>query len=135
MTRRIDESEVAQVRNQIKAAQGNVCALCGLPFTRGDYPVLDHDHTTGHIRGVLHNTCNSTEGKVRYQARRGHKGVSEYDYLINLGKYLDRHREPIIHLIHPEHKTEEEKVEAKKEYMKEYRQKQKAKKKTIKMID
>jgi len=131
MARRIDETEIAQVRNRLKVAQGDLCALCGLPFTRSDYPVLDHDHITGRIRGVLHNTCNSTEGKVRLQARRGHKGVSEYDYLIALGKYLEHHREPKIDLIHPEHKTDEEKAQAKKDYMKDYRIKKKTTKKTI----
>ncbi len=41
-------------------AQGNVCALCRKPFEAGIYrgPAVDHDHATGKVRGILHNSCN-----------------------------------------------------------------------------
>jgi len=43
-------------------AQGNKCALCGLEFTERSRPVVDHDHSTGLVRGLLHRTCNSFLG-------------------------------------------------------------------------
>ena len=109
MTKQIKPSQVASVLEQLVKKQGNKCAVCGQPFTKRDKPVLDHDHDTGYIRGALHNSCNGVEGKVKVKARMGHKGVSSYDYLIGLGKYLEHHSKPKINLIHPQHMTEEQK--------------------------
>ena len=35
--------------------QGGVCALCGCVMER---PVVDHDHVTGVVRGILCHPCN-----------------------------------------------------------------------------
>lgn len=35
--------------------QGNKCALCGGEMKR---PVVDHDHQTGAVRGILCHPCN-----------------------------------------------------------------------------
>ena len=43
--------------------QKGLCALCHLPIEVGE-EALDHDHKTGHIRGVLHLGCNRAEGMV-----------------------------------------------------------------------
>lgn len=109
MPKQLKPNQVADVLKQLVQRQGNVCAVCGKPFTRTDRPVLDHDHTTGLIRGALHNSCNGAEGRVKTKANLGHKGVGAYDYLIGLGKYLEHHKTPRINLIHPSHKTEEQK--------------------------
>jgi hypothetical protein len=85
-----------------------VCGRVINPKTT-DGPVVDHDHTTGIIRGVLHKSCNGAEGKVKAKAHLGHKGVSAYEFLIGLGKYLELHSKPQTQLIHPSHKTDEEK--------------------------
>jgi hypothetical protein len=41
-------------------AQGGACAICGeeRPMTGARRPDVDHDHTTGQIRGLLCNPCN-----------------------------------------------------------------------------
>ena len=109
MARRITKDEVKDITLKIAAKQGGVCAICGKKFTRWDIPVLDHDHDTGFIRGVLHNSCNGTEGKVKTQAHRSHKGVKAYDYLISLGEYLKKHSEPQYQILHHTHQTEAEK--------------------------
>jgi Recombination endonuclease VII len=49
------------------AQQGGVCAICGLPETRTrngtvDQLSVDHDHQTGHVRGLLCNRCNRVLG-------------------------------------------------------------------------
>lgn len=41
--------------------QRGVCAICGLPPTEKVF-VVDHDHLTGKVRGLLHRTCNSAIG-------------------------------------------------------------------------
>lgn len=43
------------------AEQGGVCALCKKPPT-DEFLVVDHDHTTGQVRGLLHRLCNSMLG-------------------------------------------------------------------------
>lgn len=49
-----------------KIAQKNLCALCGEPFAKGHKrPVLDHNHKTGQLRGIIHAVCNSGIGFFR----------------------------------------------------------------------
>ena len=49
--------------------QGNLCALCRLPFygkyLKGGDPVLDHSHTGGKVREFLHRVCNTALGQLR----------------------------------------------------------------------
>lgn len=109
MVRQLKTTEVASILKQLVAKQGGLCEVCDKPFNARDYPVLDHDHTTGYIRGALHNSCNSAEGRVKTKAHLGHKGVSADDYLIGLGKYLEANKTPRYRFIHPSHMTEEQK--------------------------
>lgn len=46
----------------MKAAQGNVCAICCLPQSHGKELCVDHCHTTGKIRGLLCRKCNAAIG-------------------------------------------------------------------------
>ena len=107
--RQLKTSEVASILQQLVKKQNNVCGVCGKPFTKTDRPVLDHCHDTGYIRGALHNSCNGAEGRVKTKARLGHRGVGAGEYIIGLGKYLDKHSTPQYQLIHPSHMTEEQK--------------------------
>lgn len=107
--KQIETNQLESVRKQLLQRQGNVCALCGRGFTRADGPVVDHDHYTGVIRGVLHRSCNMAEGKVKVKAARSHKGVKPYEFLIGLGKYLEKHSTPQVGLLHPEFMTPEKK--------------------------
>jgi hypothetical protein len=48
--------------DELLAAQGGVCAICGRP-PRDDISLhLDHDHTTGERRGLLCFKCNNALG-------------------------------------------------------------------------
>jgi hypothetical protein len=38
------------------------CAVCGESASTNDKLVRDHDHETGFVRGLLCNSCNTTEG-------------------------------------------------------------------------
>ena len=42
--------------NQMLIAQGSRCMICGKGFIKT--PHIDHDHSTGKIRGLLCNRCN-----------------------------------------------------------------------------
>lgn len=47
---------------KLLARQDNCCAGCREPFQEGDRRHLDHDHTSGLIRGILHHGCNTALG-------------------------------------------------------------------------
>jgi hypothetical protein len=45
--------------DQMLIASCGVCDLCGLQFTNTtNEPAVDHDHSTGIVRGLLHAKCN-----------------------------------------------------------------------------
>lgn len=108
----------AWAMGHLKTEQGGLCALCKQPIdlkvmgNKSDY-VVDHDHETGEIRGVLHRSCNAAEGKVANAAGRwGAKSMS-YNALIpwlrNMLTYLEQDG---TGLLYPDHKTPEEREEA-----------------------
>jgi hypothetical protein len=46
--------------DELLASQGGGCAICGRP----DADNVDHDHTTGRVRGILCFNCNIAIGQV-----------------------------------------------------------------------
>lgn len=93
------------------AAQNGVCPLCRRNLTSLGSPnqCVDHDHTTGVIRGVLCRTCNGLEGKVLLLAIRAAFKEGAVDWIIALAAYLKLHREPQTAYLHPTHLTDSEK--------------------------
>lgn len=47
------------------AKQDRACAICREPCRTGDALVVDHDHDTGAVRGLLCRTCNLALGYLR----------------------------------------------------------------------
>lgn len=92
------------------ATQKGLCALCGVAITKeGKTPTLDHDHTTGICRGVLCNNCNGLEGKINNLANRAKRERTTLDWLRQLVEYLTHHQVNRTSLLHPTHKSADEK--------------------------
>lgn len=72
--------------------------------------MLDHCHITGAVRGTLHRSCNALLGKIENNhARFGLPKERLSAFLHGTAKYLQKHMTNITGLIHPTHKTEDEK--------------------------
>lgn len=99
----------------LQEVQGGLCPLCGLPIdlTIKGEGVIDHDHDTGQIRGVLHRSCNSAEGKVANAVGHwGSKSMKYSDIIPYLERMLAYLKAPATDFIYPMHKTVDEKREA-----------------------
>lgn len=99
------------VARHLSTKQNNLCPLCGKHIDlkiKGE-GVVDHDHDTGEIRGVLHRSCNAAEGKIANAAGRWGAKSTRYpdiiQYLEALVLYL---RAPGAGVIYPMHKSADE---------------------------
>lgn len=57
-------------------AQGGRCAICGVGID--NKAPLDHDHSTGEVRGVLCQKCNLFVGQVENQKAEMMRHVADY---------------------------------------------------------
>lgn len=106
---RLTQKQLATWRDEQIKRQGDRCALCGEPFTGLNPPVADHDHTTGHLRGVLHRGCNSMlghleNGRARYKLK---DPVIFARFLLRVGSYVAR--DYLDNPQYPTHRTDDEK--------------------------
>jgi len=106
--RKLKHREIAGVRDDILQAQGHRCAICQTTLPN-DGAVLDHCHTTGAIRGALCRNCNGIEGKVHNLARRAKRKYTPTWWLGRLIEYWAEHSTDKTGLMHPTHKTAEDK--------------------------
>ena len=49
-------------KKQLIQDQNNKCLICKCVFTKINKPHVDHNHSTGKVRGILCNDCNSLLG-------------------------------------------------------------------------
>lgn len=99
-------SEVAAYRTTALDEQGGHCMLCGERIATGE-DVLDHDHKTGHVRGVLHRGCNAMLGHIENnRARHMMKDGRLFRFLRGVQTYItaDHSMRPL----HPTHRTADE---------------------------
>ena len=91
--------------------QGYVCPLCELELLPED-AALDHCHTTGHVRQVLHRSCNSSEGQILRWAGQRQRGSDPVAFVSNLLGYwqADYSDKPI----HPSHGRPKRRVKRRK---------------------
>ena len=107
---RISTAQIIQVKAAILTKrQGGKCALCQKPLKLGADACLDHNHSTGLIRGVLCRNCNGIEGKIRNLVTRGRRNMSHEDYLGEVLRYWLFHLQDRTGLYHPMHLSEDEK--------------------------
>jgi hypothetical protein len=97
-------------REAMLLKQNHLCALCNqfIDITSTNGPVLDHRHSDGAIRSVLHRHCNSYLGRLensitRYKIQDDQlKTILEnaYDYMKITSNYLHpTYKSPIDKLI------------------------------------
>lgn len=104
---KLKTTQVADTRETLRTQQGGLCALCKTPCSSSD-AVLDHDHSTGAVRATLHRGCNALLGKIENNYKRyGVKSLGAF--CAGTAGYLAKHTTNQTGLIHPTHKTEDEK--------------------------
>jgi len=84
----LKNSEIKTYREAALAKQKSVCPLCGL-YIEVYEAALDHCHVTGHVRQVLHRSCNAAEGKILHWAGVRSRGDDPKLFLKNLLKYWE----------------------------------------------
>lgn len=78
----------AEQYQELHDLQVGKCAICGRAEASGRRLAVDHDHETGHVRGLLCTKCNTTVGWVEMHP--------------SLIRYLD-HSKGVTHGHHPYH--------------------------------
>jgi hypothetical protein len=102
---KIKIADIPEWRGKIIIEQQGKCWICEIDLTDA-VACLDHDHETGKIRGVLCNNCNGIEGKITNLAKRGRRDKTKREFIEKILTYWGKTQKD---LIHPLHKTKDEK--------------------------
>ena len=110
-TKRLKHNDIKPHRDSLQTKQGSICPLC-----RGKIPdndaVLDHCHTTGRVRAVLHNDCNMLLGKVENFVKGRGKRIRDEgnrfsNFCANVYTYTTTNYN--LNPLHPKHLTPKDK--------------------------
>lgn len=102
---KLKPKDIKATRERLLLEQGGLCALCHEQIT--DDAVLDHCHKTGQIRAVLHRGCNAYAGHLENNMARNKITPSRLQQiLVNFQQYVVSTKD----ILHPTHKTAEEKT-------------------------
>lgn len=106
--RKLKASEVAAFRRELWEQQGRRCRITGQPLAWED-AVLDHDHTTGEVRGVLARGSNSMLGKIENHMRIAKltNPATLSRFLAGVVQYISQ--QEYTGVMYPTHKTDEDK--------------------------
>lgn len=79
--------------------RANTPDLCPILHREVDRPVVDHDHKSGEVRGVISSEANVLIGKIENSFTRTCAGKAEDlpDTLRRIADYLERDRSGILH--------------------------------------
>lgn len=120
---RLKTSEIKVYRETLLQKQNGLCGLCKEPLSPEE-AVLDHNHKTGRIRQVLHRGCNCIEGVIANNSARNKITGSRLKAICeNLIDYVTNSETDVLH---PTHRTPEEKKERTKKRAKKARLNKKA---------
>ena len=103
--------EIKPYREETLVKQKGVCPLCENEILEGE-ATLDHDYSTGHVRAVLHRSCNGAEGQVKRWAGQRSKGEDPLLWIKNLIKYWEKDWSG--NPVHPTHKQSLQKLKKKR---------------------
>lgn len=108
---RLTAGRLKVIRATLAVGQGNRCALCQGAFGASPPfdPVLDHNHKTGAVRGVLHRGCNSLLGHIENNSPRYGVNQNLFAFAHGVAPYLQKHMVNVTGFLHPTYKTEDEK--------------------------
>ena len=103
--RHLPAGSIASARKQLAAKQKYKCPICSGTLMVGK-PALDHNHTNGHVRATLCQSCNVGEGKVKaamlFRTPKNNLAYTDQvKWLRRLADYLDYHNKNPSGLIHP----------------------------------
>ena len=114
---RIKQSEIKIYREQYWQENNGICPVCQTPIELKD-AVLDHRHSDGYIRNTIHRFCNTFISHIENNQKRNKISPSQLTAILaNFESYIQAHK-PILH---PTHKTAEERKEATKRRAKKRR--------------
>ena len=107
---RLKYSELKSEREIQHKCQHGVCPLCLAEIKLAD-SALDHDHTSGHVRAVLHPECNILLGKIENYLQRWSRGLNDNTRLSNFlaNAYAYMGASYAHNPFHPKHLTADEK--------------------------
>ena len=112
---KIKQKDIRLLREQYYSEQNGLCNLCFEHMDPSE-AVLDHDHKSGQLRGVLHRGCNAYIGSMENNLARNRITTNRLSLiLINFMSYISTHK-PIRHPTHltPEERKERTRLRAKK---------------------
>lgn len=127
MATRLTATQVSAHRAALLVQQGGKCALCNHTIPAGE-AVLDHDHSTGVIRAVLHRGCNAMLGHLENNRPRNKlTDVRKFAaFLSNVATYVTSHTNQPGEFLYHTHRTEDEKRLARNKKARVKRAKEKA---------
>jgi hypothetical protein len=99
--------DIKPLREQYLLEQGGLCALCCEPVDPAD-AVLDHCHKTGYLRSVLHRGCNCYIGSMENNLARNQITPAR---LANILANFEHYKHTVKPILHPTHRTPEERKE------------------------
>lgn len=101
---KLTPSKLKAYREQELQAQNYICPLC-LGVIPKEKAHLDHCHTTGKVRRVLHAECNMFEGMLLHKFKRSGIKVPLHEWLARLKEYHEQDYSDQPE--HPTHRAQE----------------------------
>ena len=104
---RLTQAATKAYREAKLKEQGGRCALSGYTLSTSE-AVLDHCHSTGHVRGVIHRGVNALLGKVENNYRRYGVSLPMLRAVAPaIANYIEQDYSSNVY--YPTHRTEDEK--------------------------